>query len=128
MKVLLDTGPALWLAAGAPELSDRARELVMDPDNTIYLSAASAWEIAVKHVLGRLPLPEPPETFVPALREAYALLPLPIDEEAALYAHRLPPVHRDPFDRMLVCQAIAHGLQLATPDPDIRRYPVPTIW
>lgn len=128
MKLLLDTAPLLWLATGSEELSPRVREAVMDPDTEVWLSAASAWEIGVKHALGRLPLPQPPEELVPAIRKAYAVRSLPVDEEAALYVHRLPRLHRDPFDRMLVCQAIAHGLQLATPDPEIRRYPVPTMW
>ena len=128
MRVLLDTAPLLWLASGAPELSPRARELVLDPDTAVFLSAVSAWEIAVKHGMGRLSLPERPEVLVPAIREAYGIDLLPLDEAATLHVHRLPKLHRDPFDRMLVCQAIAHGLTLVTPDEAICRYPVPTVW
>lgn len=128
MRILLDTAPLLWLAADAPELSGPAREAVLDPDATVYLSPVSAWEIAVKHQLGRLPLPERPQTLVPAIRDAYAIESLPLQEEAVLYVDRLPDVHRDPFDRMLVCQAIAHGLTLATPDETIRGYPVSVLW
>lgn len=128
MRILLDTAPLLWLAADAPELSAAVREAVLDLDSTVYLSSVSAWEIAVKHELGRLPLPERPEALIPAIRRAYAIESLPLEEAATLHVHRLPQVHRDPFDRMLVCQAIAHGLTLATPDEAIRRYPVPTLW
>ncbi|MCU0293418.1 MAG: type II toxin-antitoxin system VapC family toxin [Thermoanaerobaculaceae bacterium] len=128
MRVLLDTCTFLWVCAGAPELSATARELFQDPANDVYLSAVSAWEIAVKHALGRLPLPEPPQHLVPAMREAHGVQPLPLSEDAALLLASLPPVHRDPFDRMLVCQAIADGLTILTPDDAIVRYPVRTAW
>ncbi len=128
MRLLLDTAPFLWLATDASVLSKRVRNVVLEADNAIFLSAVSAWEIAIKYQLGRLPLPERPETLLPAIREAYAIESLPLEEAATLHVHRLPEHHRDPFDRMLVCQAIAHGLTLATPDDAIRRYPVPTIW
>ena len=103
-------------------------DLFRAPDNEVYLSAASAWEIAMKHALGRLPLPEPPERFVPAERAAHAIAALPIDEESALHLSRLPALHRDPFDRMLVGQAIVHGLVILTPDPLVSQYPARTIW
>ncbi len=128
MRILLGTVPTLWLASGGAELSARARDAILDPDNSVFLSAVSAWEVAVKYDLGRLRLAQRPETLIPAIREAYAIESLPVDEAATLYVHRLPRVHRDPFDRMLVCQAIVHGLTLATPDEAIQRYPVPTIW
>jgi PIN domain nuclease of toxin-antitoxin system len=128
VKLLLDTCTFLWVIQGAPALSKRAAELFRAPDNEVYLSAASAWEIAVKHALGRLPLPEPPERFVPAMREAHGIAPLPIDEEAALHVSKLPALHRDPFDRVLVSQAIVHGLTLLTPDPLVTQYPARTLW
>lgn len=128
MRLLLDTCTFLWVIADAPQLSARARALVADPSNEVFLSAASSWEIAVKYALGRLPLPAPPERFVPDQREAHGLDALPIDEESALHAARLPALHRDPFDRMLVCQAIVHGLVVLGPDPLISQYPVRTTW
>lgn len=100
----------------------------MDPANEVFLSAASAWEIAIKHKMGRLPLPQPPETFVPGNREAHGIEPLGLDERAALRAGRLPDLHRDPFDRALVAQAIEDGLVLLTPDEAIRQYGVRTLW
>lgn len=128
MRLLLDTCAFLWIAEDAPALSSAARSAFADPDNDVFLSAVSAWEIAVKHALGKLPLPEPPQVFVPRQREFHRIAPLCLAEEAALQLARLPEVHRDPFDRLLVCQAIADGLVLLTPDPDIQRYPVRTLW
>ncbi|MCX6546350.1 MAG: type II toxin-antitoxin system VapC family toxin [Acidobacteria bacterium] len=128
MKLLLDTCAFLWIAGDASSLSKRARELFRAADNEVYLSAASAWEIAVKHALGRLPLPAPPERFVREMREAHGIAALPIDEASALHVSHLPDLHRDPFDRMLVSQAIVHGLTILTPDPIIIDYPARTIW
>jgi len=128
VRLLLDTCTFLWIVGDASELSARAREAFADPANEAFLSAASAWEIAVKHRLGRLPLPEPPESFVPAQRAAHGLEPLAIDEESALHVAKLPDLHRDPFDRMLVAQALVGGLVVVTPDDSIREYPARTLW
>jgi PIN domain nuclease of toxin-antitoxin system len=128
MRVLLDTCTFLWIAVDAPQLSDRARQIFRDTANEIYLSTVSAWEMAVKHALGRLPVPHPLETYVPSLRERHAIEPLPLTEEVALHLSRLPPLHRDPFDRMLVCQAIVEGMVLLTPDTSITQYPVRCSW
>jgi PIN domain nuclease of toxin-antitoxin system len=128
VRLLLDTCTFLWIVGGAKEFSPRAREAFADPMNEVFLSAASAWEIAVKHRLGRLPLPAPPEEFVPAQRTAHGIEPLPVDEESALHVAKLPDLHRDPFDRMLVAQSLVGGLVLLTPDDPIRQYPVRTLW
>lgn len=128
MRLLLDTCTFLWVVGGAAELSARARELFVDPDNEVYLSVVSAWEIALKHTAGRLPLPESPERFVPAERHRHGIDTLDLDEETTLHLGRLPPLHRDPFDRMLVCQAIVHGLVLLGPDPLITQYPIRSAW
>ena len=128
MRVLLDTAAFLWAVSGDPEFSQEAREVFTDPGNEIYLSSVSAWEIAVKHALGKLPLPEPPGRFVPLQRKQHSIDPLPLDEDAALHLSRLPLLHRDPFDRMLVCQAIVNHLTILTSDELIQQYPVPTIW
>jgi len=128
VKVLLDTCTALWLAADSDELSKRAKTLFEAPANEIYLSAVSAWEISLKYSIGKLPLPSSPDEFVPELRERGRMESLPLNEEATLQLFRLPELHRDPFDRMLICQAIAGGMTLLTPDPEIRRYPVSTAW
>jgi PIN domain nuclease of toxin-antitoxin system len=128
VKLLLDTATFLWIVTEAPELSSRARELFADPANDLYLSSVSAWEIAIKYNLRRLPLPEPPERFVPAQRRQHEIEELALEEEAALHLVRLPPLHKDPFDRMLICQAIVHGLVILTSDPLISQYPVKTSW
>lgn len=128
MRLLLDTCTFLWIAGGDQALSPTARRLFAAPENEVFLSAVSAWEIAVKHQLGRLALADRPDRFVAAQREAHAIEPLPLDEESALQMARLPALHRDPFDRLLVCQAIVHGLTLLTPDPLIAQYPARTIW
>jgi PIN domain nuclease of toxin-antitoxin system len=128
VRILLDTCTFLWIIGDAPELSNRARELFIDPANDVFLSAVSAWEISVKHGLGRLPLPEPPEKFIPLQRERHGIEALPLEEEATLYLNRLPSSHRDPFDRMLICQAIVHGLVILTPDELITQYPVRSLW
>lgn len=128
MRLLLDTCTFLWLITDSPELSPVARERFADPSNEVFLSAASAWEIGIKWRLGRLPLPQPPPGFVPQQREIHGIAALPIDEESALHITRLPDLHRDPFDRMLVSQAIVHGLILLTPDPLVTQYPARTLW
>ena len=128
MRLLLDTCAFLWIAGDAPEISARARAAFADPENEVFLSSVSAWEIAVKHRIGRLPLPAPPETFVSENREAHGIDRLDLEEKAALRAGRLPDLHRDPFDRMLVAQAIEGVFVLLTPDEAIRQYAVKTLW
>lgn len=128
MKLLLDTVTFLRATLGPAELSGRAGELLLDPENERYLSAVSCWEIAIKHSRGALPLPESPERFIPKHREILVTEALPLDEESALHLARLPQLHRDPFDRMLVCQAIVNGMVMLTPDELIWQYPVRTAW
>jgi len=128
MKLLLDTCTFLWILEGSSCLSDRCRALFTSQENDAYLSAVSTWEIAVKHRLGKLPLPGQPHEFIPYFRKKHGILELPLIEEAALQLTRLPELHRDPFDRMLICQSIFHGFPLLTPDPLISCYPVRTIW
>lgn len=128
MRLLLDTCTFLWLAEGGPELSARSRTLISARENELYLSSVSVWEIVVKHSLRRLQLKEPPEVLVPNYRELHSIEPLPLDEESVLQLKHLPNRHRDPFDRMLICQAIAGAMAILTPDPEISQYPVRTIW
>jgi len=128
MKLLLDTCTFLWVITDSRRLSEPARELFRAPDHEVFLSAASAWEIATKHTLGRLLLPQQLERFIPAMREQHGIEPLSIDEESVLQTVRLPALHRDPFDRLLVAQAIVHGMAILTPDPIISAYPARTLW
>ena len=128
MRLLLDTCSFIWITTDASELSKRARELFVDPNNDIFLSSVSVWEIAVKNQLRRLPLPASPEVFVPSQRDQHGIESLPLDEESCLQLLRLPKIHHDPFDRMLVCQAVVHGLSILTPDPLVTQYPIRCVW
>jgi PIN domain nuclease of toxin-antitoxin system len=127
VKLLLDTCTFLWLAGGGP-LSDAAADAIRTPANEVYLSAASVWEIVTKHQRGRLPLPEPPDRLISTERKLRGVAALAFDEDSAFQGVRLPWLHRDPFDRMLIAQSIAHGLAIVTPDPLISQYPVRTVW
>lgn len=128
MKLLLDTVTFLDAAFHPKDLSKRARELLRDPENELFVSVASCWEIAIKYSLGKLPLPESPAQFVPMNREKLGAELLTLDEESALHVILLPNLHNDPFDRILICQAIVHGMVLLTPDERISRYPVRSAW
>jgi PIN domain nuclease of toxin-antitoxin system len=128
VRILLDTCSFLWLAGKAADVSAKARELFADPDNEIFLSVVSCWEIAVKHAAGRLELPDQPARFIGEARQRAGIESLPLEEEAVLYVNRLPKLHSDPFDRMLICQSIVHGVAILTPDEGITQYPIHTIW
>ena len=124
--ILLDTVTFLWLITGSSELSKTAKEIYLDKENHIYLSSVSVWEIIVKYKLGRLPLPERPATYIPKQRYIHGIEPLPLDENEVTELESLPKIHTDPFDRMLVCQALARDLTILTPDKLIQKYPVKT--
>lgn len=128
MRILLDTCTFLWIVTDSPELSAHARQLYIDPGNEVFLGSVSTWEISIKYALGKLPLPESPDRFIPAQRERHGIEPLSLKEDATLYLTRLPSLHRDPFDRMLICQAITNDLVIMTPDELILQYPVQTTW
>jgi PIN domain nuclease of toxin-antitoxin system len=128
MKLLLDTVTFLFLIAEPKRLSKAARDAIVYEENDVLLSSVSTWEIAVKHALGRLPLSGPPSRVIPEQRERHGVEELCLDEVSALQLPTLPDLHRDPFDRMLVCQAIVHALAIVTPDESIARYPIRTIW
>ena len=128
MKILLDTCAFLWLATDAPELSDKAKILFQNTNNAVYLSSVSVWEIIVKHQLGKLPLPSAADDFIKKQCEKHFVEYLSLDEKAVFNLSTLPNHHRDPFDRMLVCQAIAYDLTILTSDKLIMQYPVATVW
>lgn len=127
MRLLPDTCTFLWLAADDPHLTPAARTGCRAAGNEAFLSALSAWEIAVKHCLGRLPLPEPPNRYVASRRQWLQRKPLAFDEDCAAHDALLPARHRDPFDRGLVSQAILNGLVIVTPDAEIARYLAPVL-
>lgn len=124
MKILLDTHIFLWFISGDTKLSTDVRDAIRDPDNEVYLSAVSVWEAIIKYQLGKLPLPESPETYLPKQRELHQIGSLVLDESSVVQLAKLPPLHRDPFDRMLICQALQNGLTIATVDSAVRAYSV----
>lgn len=128
MRLLLDTCTFLWLGLDSDKLSKAAVAAFLNPESRSFLSAASAWEIAIKYTAGRLSLPRKPEYFIAEEREKIGIATLPVDEEAALQTTRLPRLHNDPFDRMLVAQAMIHDLIIVTPDVAIERYGVRVLW
>jgi PIN domain nuclease of toxin-antitoxin system len=128
MRLLLDTSAFLWFLTADERLSEAASAAIRSPDNSVWLSAVSFWEILVKHQLGRLPLPEPPSSYIPEQRKRHGIASLPVREKAIAHLPKLPPLHKDPFDRILVCQSLEHGLKLVTSDPLVQAYPVKTLW
>ena len=124
MKLLLDTHVFLWYIAGDAQLPAKMVSAIKNTRNDVYLSVVSLWEIIIKHRLGRLPLPENPDVYIPRQRERHLIASLPIDEASVMHLARLPAHHRDPFDRMLICQAIEHDLVLLSVDSAIHLYPV----
>jgi PIN domain nuclease of toxin-antitoxin system len=128
VNAIIDTHVFLWAALDDDRLSERARGILVDTHNKLFLSAASANEIAVKARKGRLTLPEPPETYVPTRLAALAFEPLSIDVVHGIRAAGLPMIHGDPWDRMLIAQAQHGGWPILTADPAISRYDVETIW
>jgi len=128
LRVLLDTCTFLWLIKGSKELSQDAIDTFIDPANEIYLSAVSAWEINVKYRLGKLALPISPDQFIPKERKRHYIAPLDLTEKDTLHLYKLPSHHKDPFDRMLICQTIENSLTILTPDPLVMQYPVRSLW
>ena len=128
MKLLLDTHAFLWWIADDPSLSTRARRAIAGAANEVYLSAASAHEMAIKAGLGRLRLREPLEELVPREVAACGFRVLPVQLSHALGVSSLPPIHRDPFDRLLVAQARIEDLALVTIDKALGRYGVKIVW
>ena len=124
MRVLLDTQVWLWMLAAPDRLSTESRALLVAAENELLLSAASAWEIAIKHGLGQLQLPESPAKYIPRMMVHTSVTPLPIHHRHALHVAELPAHHRDPFDRLLVAQAQVEGVPIISADPHFRQYDV----
>jgi PIN domain nuclease of toxin-antitoxin system len=124
MNLLLDTHIFLWFISGNPQLKSRWQTQIEDPANRVYLSVASVWEATIKYQLGKLPLPESPEIYLPRQRDRHEIASLTIDEGTIQQLPKLPALHRDPFDRILICQAIQHDLTLMSVDGEIKQYPI----
>ncbi len=128
MRALLDTHVFIWWIMDSPQLPRRVREIIADDDNELFLSAASCWEIAIKAGLGKIMLPAHPDAFIVEQMALNAVQTLPVEASHALHVFHLPSFHRDPFDRILIAQAVMEGIPIITSDAFIRKYKVQTIW
>ncbi len=116
------------MVAEPERFSRRARAIVSSDRHELLLSSVSSWEIAIKHGLGKLDLPAPPVEFVPTRMQTTGVLPLVVTHTHALRVSELPGHHRDPFDRLLIAQALTESLSILTADRQFRRYDVPLVW
>ncbi len=128
MKILLDTHTFLWWITDDPRLSGRARGIIADGGNELFLSAATGWEIAIKVQIGRLKLPEEPIRFILDQMRINAIQSLPVQMNHALHVSTLPQHHRDPFDRLLIATAQLEGLPVLSSDHQLANYQVEVIW
>jgi len=128
VKYLLDTHVFLWLVGDSSRVDAKVRERLADTRDELLVSAASAWELAIKHGSGRLELPGPPATYVPSRVQAIGASSLPVELGDALAVADLPPHHADPFDRLLVAQAQRRELVLVTADRALSPYDVQLLW
>jgi PIN domain nuclease of toxin-antitoxin system len=124
MTLLLDTHLLLWTAGSPERLSERAHQMIADPANTLWFSAASLWEITIKRSLGRADFRVEPRLFRRGLLDN-GYVELPITGQHAIATEHLPPLHKDPFDRLIVAQAETEGVLLLTSDEVVAQYPGP---
>ena len=127
MNLLLDTNVLIWWVEDNPRIFSSAGAAIRDPDNLVYVSVASAWEIAIKSALGKLHGSGPASVWIPEAFRRTGFVPLPIALDHALAVEALPRHHNDPFDRILVAQALAEGMHLVTSDAIFEHYSVPMI-
>lgn len=127
MRYLLDTHVFLW-AVGEPErIPHKALSVLKDPDSQLFFSAASGWEIAIKHGLGKLALPDAPEVCIPKFMQIHGMVELPVTLGYTLRVGRLPNHHKDPFDRIIIAQALFERMTIITYDKQIGRYGARTL-
>jgi PIN domain nuclease of toxin-antitoxin system len=128
VKLLLDTHVFLWAITDDPQLSEKARHLFTCHENELFLSVAGVWEILVKVQIGKLPLPKPAGDYVQKQLARNAVQVLPIRVRHVLRLEQLPLHHRDPFDRVLIAQALEEELPILTADPLMKRYSATLVW
>ena len=128
MRLLLDTHALLWWLAGDQALSDAAREAITDPDNEVFISAASAWEIATKYRLGRLPGAAVIAADIAGAVASQGFTELPINIRDGQAAGGLRPIHKDPFDRMLIAQAVTADMVIVSNEGLFNAYGVTRLW
>ena len=127
MRLLLDTHVFLWYITADPRLPAPFLSAIGESTNEVFLSVASVWEAVVKHASGKLPLPALPAEYLPQQRDDHGIASLPIDEGAMTHLAKLPALHRDPFDRLLIAQALEHEMTILTVDAYVAAYPVPQL-
>jgi PIN domain nuclease of toxin-antitoxin system len=128
MRLLLDTHAFLWFITGDPKLSSTAERAIRDGTNELLLSVASVWEMAIKVRLDRLPIPQPLDSFVPLQLEINRISLLPIELQHTFEIARLPLHHRDPFDRLLIGQAMVETIPIISADDAFASYEVEVMW
>jgi len=128
MNLLLDTCTFLWMIDDVSNLGPEARVALEDASNQLVLHQASCWEIQIKYDLGKLALARSPREIISQGIAMHGIEYHSLQDEGIWHLQKLPPIHRDPFDRILISHALCQGLKLATPDPRIAQYPVAIIW
>lgn len=123
MKLLLDTHIFLWLIDDNLRLQSRFREAIQNPDNEKFLSVVSIWECVIKYQIGKLDFPSSPESYLPKQRREHLIKTLTVDEKTITQLIQLPLLHRDPFDRLIMSQALQYDLFLMSEDKAILAYP-----
>lgn len=124
MNLLLDTSIFLWYITGDRKLSKNYTSEIQTKKNNVFLSVASIWECIIKQQIGKLNLPEPVAEYLIAQRDYHNISSLPLEENSLIYLAELPEIHKDPFDRIILCQAKGNKLTLATSDKILKKYPV----
>jgi PIN domain nuclease of toxin-antitoxin system len=128
VRYLLDTGVWLWSVGEPSRISRKARDVLADVSQEMFLSAVTSWEVAIKAASGKLQLPEPPDLYVPRRMAAQGLRPLAVSHQHALAVFGLPAHHRDPFDRLLIAQGKVEEMTVISADRMFDRYPVQLLW
>ena len=123
MRILIDTDIFLWLIDDSKRLSNKYRQIIHDLDNEIFLSVVSVWKCVIKYQTGKLIFPSSPETYLPMQRREHLIKTLNVDENSIAQLINLPPLHKDPFDRLIISQALQHDLVLMTEDKAVLAYP-----
>jgi len=122
MKILIDTHIFLWYITGDKKLKKQYFSVISDEKNDVYLSAISLWECCIKQQIGKLNLPGEAASYLSQKRELHKILPLPVNENCLTHLSSLPLIHNDPFDRILICQAVENKLGFITEDEQTKKY------
>ena len=128
MPYLLDTHTFLWMAGHLSSLSAKVLEILEERSHRLFLSAASAWEIAILQQIRRLELPDAPQRFIPEAMQKLNVMPIPMGFTTTISAATLPFIHRDPFDRLIIAEALKEKMTVITKDDLFAAYGVQVLW